>query len=82
MDEYGPVVMSEGSMYKDILSLIAEHSMTMTGTENKDILQELIREEKERIQLLAEGDLILIKSELKEIKKNHKVKSSTLTSIK
>lgn len=83
MDEYG-YTLPPGSLYKDILALIAEHSITMTDTENKDVLQQLIREELKIVQQTTEANQILIKAELAEIKKNSikSIKSTKVTDIK
>ena len=80
MDDYGytgaPV-----SLYKDILALIAEHSITMSDTRNKEILQQLIEEELKIVQNTTEGSQILVRAELATIKKNS-IKSTKVTNIK
>tara|TARA_R110000868_G_scaffold102014_3_gene280916 strand:- start:15165 stop:15404 length:240 start_codon:yes stop_codon:yes gene_type:complete len=70
MDEYGEFMVPANSIYKDILSLISEHSITMTDTENKDILQEMIKEELKLVQMITEGNLLLARHELADIKRN------------
>ena len=82
MDEYGEMILPQVSIYKDILSLISEHSITMIDTKNKDILQGLIDEELEIVKRTVEGSIILVKAELAEIKKQNKIKPTTVTSIK
>lgn len=70
MDEFENLLMPQESIYKDVLALIAEHSITMTDTRNQEILQELIEEELKIIKFTIEGSLILVRSELAEIKRN------------
>lgn len=70
MDEYGEFMVPAHSIYKDILSLIAEHSITMTDTENKEILQNMIREELKLVKMITEGNVLLSRKELADIKRN------------
>ena len=70
MDEFGEFMAPPPSIYKDILALIGEHSITMTDTENKELLQGMIREELKLVQLITEGNTLLARSELADLKRN------------